>query len=631
MRATVTKQIAAPGWGYREAVTLDNSGGGALTDVPWRVDFGAGHEIFTYAQSDAGDVRFADADGILLDHWCELFDTGTPDAIFWVTVPSVAAGASPVIYCLYGQPTAETIADGEQVFTAFLDGADAWSAAANPAAVKSVRVDTAWTRFTSSKDAIRECGNKLLVDGTHYMWISAYDAPYGVTTIYVETLTSDNGTSWTSQGFTSFNAEDPYVIKVGDTWYMFFEGKGGENLTAATSIGIATSPDGITWTEVGAILDKGTGWEGQAIGSPIVVEDGGTYYLIYEGTNVSYEGRAGYATSATVDGTYTKYDGNPVVPLGDAGEFDENRQGVDDLIQIDGTWYFSYPGWVAANDRWMTGCATADDITGPWTLAGQANCLVDDGRLHPTIMFDPDETSRVWIGSYSTVNAIDAYEPGAADPGTWTSVGGNCPEIDDLLTLYPHTSINTQARVVFESSLASGFSIRAKLTTAVDAYATPERRYASLAFGTDTPGQAVSGSYALPGVWSGYCAITVGQAASSTGIGEIAANGTFAWLDQWTSTAADYTEATHELSYSAAGLLEWTVDDVSKASVTDTTFLAGNKNILLGQGEHTDDRGGPMTVYWAFVRKLGGETSTLAGTGEAAPMAGLGRLMSMGT
>jgi len=75
----------------------------------------------------------------------------------------------------------------------------------------------------------------------------------------------------------------------------------------------ARSTDGLHWTKEGIVLDIGTGWESAHVNDPSVVKVGDTYYLYYTGALSAGQDQIGVATSS--DGlSFTKYVGNPIIP-----------------------------------------------------------------------------------------------------------------------------------------------------------------------------------------------------------------------------------------------------------------------------------------------------------------------------
>jgi predicted GH43/DUF377 family glycosyl hydrolase len=103
-------------------------------------------------------------------------------------------------------------------------------------------------------------------------------------------------------------------------WYF-----GGDN-AEVKQIGYATSTNGIDWTKytgnpVLTVGDPGE-WDESEVGGPRVIYDGTTYHMWYHGYSGACCDSIGYATSP--DGVnWTKYAGNPVFGPGDPGQWDE--------------------------------------------------------------------------------------------------------------------------------------------------------------------------------------------------------------------------------------------------------------------------------------------------------------------
>ena len=143
---------------------------------------------------------------------------------------------------------------------------------------------------------------------------------------------SDGGYTWSAPGAPVFSpthdpadwdvdfVSDPVVLYVGGTYYMFYEGGGGDPFFVG--IGLAMSPDGINWTRVGGdpILTNGDpgAWDEQWVLDPMVIEDGGDWQMWFRGRNYNNESAIGYATSD--DGlVWEKYTGNPVLSANPSG------------------------------------------------------------------------------------------------------------------------------------------------------------------------------------------------------------------------------------------------------------------------------------------------------------------------
>lgn len=241
---------------------------------------------------------------------------------------------------------------------------------------------------------IREIGNVLYEPGDtgkeYKIFYTGWNA--GVTTDEkIHYAFSSDGISWTKSASNPVidgrTAEDPYVIKVGATYYLFAEDK--EAAEPSTMIRRWSSSDCVTWADDGQI----TGINNCA--SPVVWKEGATWYMIYEnypaGNNEIYLATSANGLAWTAEAT------NPVVPIGDCG-FSVTEIVPDDLVQIGSTYYLLYHGLVGAD--WKAGIATSTDLL-TWTDQGGNPLPSDDPEHIPTAMvfYDSEYVIMYYYGA----------------------------------------------------------------------------------------------------------------------------------------------------------------------------------------------------------------------------------------
>ncbi len=152
------------------------------------------------------------------------------------------------------------------------------------------------------------------------------------------------------------------VVRVDTTYFMYYTGHDWDD---KIRIGLATSPDGDTWTKHPAspVIETGSEgtWESLHVWYPKVVKVEKTFYMIYGG----YDGiiaQVGVARSP--DGiTWEKYSGNPVVVHGLPSAPDANGAGPGGLTYKDGMFYLLYTSRSSTDTVTLSLATSVDCVT----------------------------------------------------------------------------------------------------------------------------------------------------------------------------------------------------------------------------------------------------------------------------
>lgn len=165
--------------------------------------------------------------------------------------------------------------------------------------------------------SFREIGNCIYwpkIGKWIYMY-AGFIPPYNGDNIYLGVMTSTDLKTWSKVGtngkISTRAAEDPFLIVKGDSIYAYAEDKAD---VPFRNIRLFVSADGVNWTDKGDVLDIGTtgAWDSRDVSSPVVKQLGDTVYMWYEGRASGQLGAIGMATSTDMY-HWTKYGANPVI------------------------------------------------------------------------------------------------------------------------------------------------------------------------------------------------------------------------------------------------------------------------------------------------------------------------------
>lgn len=240
----------------------------------------------------------------------------------------------------------------------------------------------------------------------------------------------------------------PSVILDGDVYKLWYSGYDLTNWR----VFYATSLNGYSWTKHGMVYDIGPpgSAEDRHLGFPSVILDDGVYKMWYTGESYSLLGwRIFHATSP--DGiTWTRQ--GMVMDLGFQGVYDSwGLAHVCVLKEMDGTYSMWYSGYNGSNYR-ILHATSSNGLS--WTSDGLAmdigppGSLEDYGVLAPSVIFARNGTYQMyysggWSGDSSKVRIFYASSPDGAgsnwqrggmvidigQPGDWDSVQAIGPRV----------------------------------------------------------------------------------------------------------------------------------------------------------------------------------------------------------
>lgn len=189
---------------------------------------------------------------------------------------------------------------------------------------------------TASDKYIREIGNVLYEPSESPRKYKTFYTGYNIdrdTDEHIHYAYSEDGKTWTKSTLNPIisdrRAEDPYVIKVGVTYYLYAEDKeaGGDN-----NIRRWHSSDCEIWSDDGQITGP-KNWQ-----SPVIWKEDATWYMIYE----RYPIYADIALATSADGlAWTAEPTNPIMEKTDTNWVIGDIV-PDDVIKVSSLYYLFY-------------------------------------------------------------------------------------------------------------------------------------------------------------------------------------------------------------------------------------------------------------------------------------------------
>ncbi|WP_206513021.1 glycosylase [Larkinella soli] len=238
----------------------------------------------------------------------------------------------------------------------------------------------AGTGIDTWDEKIRERGYILREGSTWHLWYTGYRNEKNAV-LHLGYATSPDGIRWTryaqnpvhDQGW----VEDMCVVKSGNTYYMFAEGK--DDIAQ-----LLTSTDRVRWTEKGPLdirYRDGKPLSEGPRGTPAVWKEGNTWYLFYERRDEAIW----VATSRDLS-TWTNVQDEPVLKAGPE-PYDRYGVAMNQVIKHKGLYYGYYHATAFSDWReWSTNVAVSKDLI-HWTKY-ERNPIIGDDKSSGILVHD---------------------------------------------------------------------------------------------------------------------------------------------------------------------------------------------------------------------------------------------------
>jgi hypothetical protein len=248
---------------------------------------------------------------------------------------------------------------------------------------------------------IRERGFILVEDGVYHLWYTGYNDALSPTRMLGH-ATSPDGLTWTRDPanplLTTPWVEDVCVVKDGETYFMFAEGKGD-------IAHLLTSTDRLHWTEQGPLdvrLKDGTPIPAGPYGTPTVWVEGGVWSLFYE------RGDRGVWLATSKDRkTWVNVQDEPVLAMGPEA-YDKFAVAMNQIVKRDGSYYAFYHANATLPWRdWTSNVARSKDLIHWEKYPG--NPIVANNSSSPMLV-----ESGGKLRLYTMHPEVRVYEPAAS-------------------------------------------------------------------------------------------------------------------------------------------------------------------------------------------------------------------------
>ena len=371
-------------WPYRAPITIDNSLASALTGYQVQVTLGASGP-WSRSSNDGSDLVFTTSDGITqIPYWIEEWTYGV-SALIWVKVPALPASGSTTIYMYYG---AEVVQSEESVATS--PAGPFTKDSRNPGVINGTGAPAA------DADLLPENIVYDPVSQHYWMVLSDQTTASRVALIYSDDPT--NPDAWYWSGYVIANGIAPHLIENNGTWYIFY---GDRSVAAPYPISVATSSSvGGPYTKIAEVLQPGDldSWEDARVDEPFVFQrSDGTWVLMYMGDAGGNVEQVGYATANAIAGPYTKYAGNPCIPFGPTGSYDNGTVADPWVYEFGGVYYIGYTVSPTTSSPWQTALAATTD----WTTFTKYGLILESGTEFNSFRGAVTRIGDEYVFSYS--------------------------------------------------------------------------------------------------------------------------------------------------------------------------------------------------------------------------------------
>ena len=221
--------------------------------------------------------------------------------------------------------------------------------------------------------------------------------------------------------FDSTHAKYPCVLKVGDEWWMWYNGRSDDAFTG--SVGLATSRDGLVWTKKNngdPVLEHGPPgtFDSTKVDHPAVVFFEDRFHMWYTAGDSGSVYKIGYATSEDGIDWTRENDARPVLRPGAQGKFDDRVVLHPAVVRDEAGLLHMWYNGVGPQESFRVGHATSrdgvrwerqnggDPVLEPSEVAGR-----EEKYVYNVMVLLGGGTYHMWYSSALDIDNRGRYKP----------------------------------------------------------------------------------------------------------------------------------------------------------------------------------------------------------------------------
>ncbi len=289
----------------------------------------------------------------------------------------------------------------------------------------------------------------VLKEGNEYrMWYTGYNA----TAYHIMYATSSDGVTWIKYGPVfgpEYNLTNnlwliavPSILKDGNEYRMYYSGSDMDD-SLYFNMYMATSSDGINWTDYGMVLGKGENGTTESLGvmnGKVIKMPNDTYKMFYTG----YDGnRWRFHLAVSDDGINWERKGM-ILDIGPAGSEDYEKITEPFVIYQDGTYFMWYTGYPIIGKTVICFATSADGEN--WTKHGMvmdSSIFTDSFRVGGAYsLVEDDGLVKFWYYGFDGFNHRIHYATKPRYPHYYLTEGELISEIINIPENRVWTSLN---------------------------------------------------------------------------------------------------------------------------------------------------------------------------------------------